>query len=185
MTSHTPLTLKNGKRRNNSKTSPSGIAARSELNGTFFEDDLELIIGRKKFLVYGEYAGGFSNFDRGEELDQGDEVDREVKDRISNNQWNKKNQEGRGHGVGPGFGNIGKGSESLNSDLVRFQKYKMTKSMVMYLQGENTQFGRFVLELINRLSNCLNKKIRRLWMLVLIGRRFRNGRAKWRTSRRH
>ena len=35
-----------------------------------------------------------------------------------------------------------KGSENLNSDLVRFQKYKMTKSMVMYLQGENSQFGR-------------------------------------------
>ena len=42
-------------------------------------EDLELITGRKKFLVYGEYAGGFQNFDRNSELDQDDEVDREVK----------------------------------------------------------------------------------------------------------
>ena len=75
----TPLTLKNGKRRKQ-KISATGIAARSELNGTFFEDDLELITGRKKFLVYGEYAGGFDKFDRLNELDQNDEVDRGVKE---------------------------------------------------------------------------------------------------------
>ena len=76
---YTPLTLKNGKRRKQ-KIPATGIAARSELNGTFFEDDLELITGRKKFLVYGEYAGGFDKFDRFNELDQNDEVDRGVKE---------------------------------------------------------------------------------------------------------
>ena len=48
--------------------------ARSGLNGTFLDDDLELITGRKKYLVYGEYAGSFENFDRLEELDGDDEV---------------------------------------------------------------------------------------------------------------
>ena len=52
-----------GRRKNRPKTNqerpnPAGIAARSELNLTdFWDDDLELITGRKKFLLYGEYAG--------------------------------------------------------------------------------------------------------------------------------
>ena len=52
-----------GRKKNRPKTAqdrpnPAGIAARSELNLTdFWDDDLELITGRKKFLLYGEYAG--------------------------------------------------------------------------------------------------------------------------------
>ena len=75
----TPTALKNGRRRKK-RPNPAGILARSELNDTFFNDDLELITGRKKFLVYGEYAGGFGGFDRRTELDKDDEVDRGVKE---------------------------------------------------------------------------------------------------------
>ena len=49
---------KNRPKANQERPNPAGIAARSELNLTdFWDDDLELITGRKKFLLYGEYAG--------------------------------------------------------------------------------------------------------------------------------
>ena len=67
--------------------------------------------------------GGFEKFNREVELDKSDEVDREVKDKISNEKWNVRT----GNGFGPGFGNIGKGGENMRSDVVQFQKYKMTK----------------------------------------------------------
>ena len=51
---------KNRPKANQERPNPAGIAARSELNLTdFWDDDLELITGRKKFLLYGEYAGKF------------------------------------------------------------------------------------------------------------------------------
>ena len=67
--------------------------------------------------------GGFEKFNREVELDKSDEVDRDVKDKISNKKWNVRT----GNGFGPGFGNIGKGGENMRSDVVQFQKYKMTK----------------------------------------------------------
>ena len=135
---------RNGRKWAGNRPNPIGIAARSEINSTldsYFDDDLELITGRKKFLVYGEYAGGFAKFNREVELDKNDEVDLAVKERISAGAWDDKVN---GKGWGPGFGNIGKGSENLDSSIVKFQKYKMTKSMVMYLQGDNRQFGKYV-----------------------------------------
>ena len=62
--------------------------------------------------------GGFEKFNREVELDKSDEVDRDVKDKISNKKWNVRT----GNGFGPGFGNIGKGGENMRSDVVQFQK---------------------------------------------------------------
>merc|ERR1712037_379898 len=59
-----------------------GIGARRNLVG-FGQDvhnGLQSDLFRKKWLVYGEYAGGFANFNRKEEIDhEDDEVDEEIK----------------------------------------------------------------------------------------------------------
>ena len=78
--------------------------------------------------------GGFEKFNREVELDKSDEVDREVKDKISNNKWNVRT----GNGFGPGFGNIGKGAENMRSDVVQFQKYKMTKDCFLIMASSLT-----------------------------------------------
>ena len=75
--------------------------------------------------------GGFEKFNREVELDKSDEVDRDVKDKISNKKWNVRT----GNGFGPGFGNIGKGGENMRSDVVQFQKYKMTKDCFLIQMG--------------------------------------------------
>ena len=53
----------------------------------------------------------------------GKKTESKEKDKISNDKWNVRT----GNGFGPGFGNIGKGGENMRSDVVQFQKYKMTK----------------------------------------------------------
>jgi len=144
---------KNRLKANQERPNPAGIAVRSELNLTdFWDDDLELITGRKKFLLYGEYAGGFEKFNREVELDKSDEVDRDVKDKISDEKWNVRT----GNGFGPGFGNIGKGGENMRSDVVQFQKYKMTKDC--FLIGiSSLVFAMLILKTFVRVWLCIFK----------------------------
>ena len=69
---------------------------------------------RKKWLKYGEYAGGFLNFNRLEEIDQDDSVDTTIKDLKSGGAF--------GTNRGDGFGHLGKGSKDPDSLIVKFHK---------------------------------------------------------------
>ena len=105
-----------------------GLTSRGRLsdNRRKLSENSIVAFQRKKWLKYGEYAGGFQNFDRDNELDLEDEVDLKIKElkSLGNHDTNE----------GDGWGHIGKGSENLNAPLVKFHKYKMIKSMTMYLQ---------------------------------------------------
>ena len=72
------------------------------------------LLSRKKWLKYGEYAGGFKHFNRDKEIDPEDEVDLAIKDLKSEGQY--------GTNRGDGFGHIGKGSEDMDVPLVKFHK---------------------------------------------------------------
>jgi len=71
---------------------------------------------RKKWLVYGEYAGGFANFNRKDEIDhEDDEVDEEIKRQKSAGKFDTNRGDGWGH-IGKGSSaQSDKGSEILNS----------------------------------------------------------------------
>ena len=71
-------------------------------------------LSRKKWLQYGEYAGGFQNFDRKTEIDIEDEIDAKIKDLKSNGEYERNR--------GDGFGHIGKGSKDMDIPLVKFHK---------------------------------------------------------------
>lgn len=92
-----------------------GVTSKSE--ETLSSDDNSLItedFARKKWLKYGEYAGGFENFNRLEEIDQDDSVDTQIK--------NLKSGGAFGTNRGDGFGHLGKGSKNPDSPIVKFHK---------------------------------------------------------------
>ena len=89
----------------------------SETEETLSSYDNSLItddFARKKWLKYGEYAGGFENFNRLEEIDQDDSVDTQIK--------NLKSGGAFGTNRGDGFGHLGKGSKNPDSPIVKFHK---------------------------------------------------------------
>ena len=90
------------------------LGARRNIVGFGLPNGIQSDLFRKKWLVYGEYAGGFANFNRKEEIDhEDDEVDEEIKRQKSAGKFDTNR--------GDGWGHIGKGSSAQSETDLKFK----------------------------------------------------------------